>query len=201
MERRLRERGCPIEGTLRVSFEPVFDAGDSIVLTRTHPVVDAYCDVVLGRALAPHPDPHFARCSAMLTDAIAVRTVCVLLRVRYLLHDAVDEFAEEIVLAAFQRREGRVSWLEPWESGQALLAEARPMGNLEAEEQHAQIAWAIDFLQGDAGWYEPILTWRTDLLRDSNDRLRNLMRANRLRIEPHRPPDILGIYVLLPGGV
>jgi len=201
MERTLRERGCPIEGTLRVSFEPVFDGGDPTVLTRTHPVVDAYCDVVLGRALAPRPDPRFARCSAMLTDAIAERTVCVLLRLRYLLHDAVDEFAEEIVLAAFQRREGRVCWLEPWESGQTLLAEARPKGNLDAAEQQTLIAWALDFLQSRAGWYEPILTWRTDMLRDSNQRLRNLMRANQLRIEPHRPPDILGIYVLQPGGM
>ena len=201
MERTLRERGCPVEGALRVSFEPVFDAGDPIVLTRTHPVVETYCDVVLGRALAPRPDPRFARCSAMLTDAVSVRTVCVLLRVRYLLRDAVDEFAEEIVLAAFQRREGKVSWLKPWESGPGLLAGARPQGNLDAMEQQTQIAWALDFLQSDAEWYEPVVTWRTDVLRDSNDRLRNLMRATRLRIEPHRPPDILGIYVLLPGGM
>jgi superfamily II DNA or RNA helicase len=199
MGRTLRDRGRIIDGTLRVSFEPLFDAGEATVLTRTHPIVAAYCDVVLGKALASRPDPRFARCSAILTDAVSVRTVCVLLRVRYLLHDLGDEFAEEVVLAAFTRHEGSVEWVQPWESARSLLEGARPTGNLDEVEREAQIRWALDLLAGNAGWHEPVIAWRTEILRDSNDRLRSLVRANRLRITPHTPPDILGLYVLVPG--
>jgi hypothetical protein len=119
--------------------------------------------------------------------------------VRYLLHDTVDEFAEEIVLAAFTRRDGKVSWLEPWESARPLLENARPAGNLETAEREAQVRWALDLLASDPGWHEPVVARRTEALRDSNDRLRSLVGAGKLCISPYTPPDILGLYVLLPG--
>jgi hypothetical protein len=198
MERTLRERGYATGPSMPVSFEPVRDAGEVTVLTRTHPVVAAYCDAVLGRALSPPPDPRFARCSAMITDAVSVRTVCVLLRIRYLLHDVVDEFAEEVVLAAFQRKDGAVSWVQPWESARTLLGESHATGNLDRQEQETQVAWAIEFLRNTQDWHRPVVTWRTDVVRASNDRLRSLVKAKALRITPHTPPDILGIYVLVP---
>lgn len=200
MERTLRERGWAIKDPLRVSFEPVVDGGESTVLTRTHPVVDAYCDVVLGHALGPRPDPGFSRCGAIMTSAVTVRTVCLLLRVRYLLHDRVDEFAEEIVVAAFTRRDGAVAWLQPWEEARTLLADATPTGNLDVTEREGHLRWALDLLRDDPTWYQPVLDWRTEALRTANDRLRSLVQAGRLRITPHTPPDILGIYVLVPGG-
>jgi len=200
MHRTLTERGIAVGETVRVSFEPVLDAGDATVLTRTHPIVSAYCDVVLGRALAPWPDPGFSRCGAMVTDAVSVRTAVALLRVRYLLHDTVDEFAEEIVVAAFTRHDGARVWLEPWDDARTLLAEARPAGNLSPDEQQRHIQWALDLLENKPTWYEPLVAWRADVLRSANDRLRNLVQASRLRIEPHTPPDILGLYVLVPGG-
>lgn len=164
MERTLKARGIAIGDALRVSFEPLFDA-DATVLTRMHPIIATYCDTVLGRAMAPRPDPRFARCSAMVTDAVTVRTVCVLLRLRYLLHDVVDEFAEEIVLAAFQRQGGAVSWVQPWESARTLLTDARPHGNLDESEQAIQITWALDFLRSSPGWHAPIIEWRADIFR------------------------------------
>jgi superfamily II DNA or RNA helicase len=200
MHRTLHAREIAVGETLRVSFEPLMNSTETTMLTRMHPVIAAYCDAVLGRAMGPNPDPRFARCSAMVTDAVTVRTVCVLLRLRYLLHDVVDEFAEEIVLAAFHRRGGEVSWVQPWDSARGLLADARPRGNLDEAEQQGHIQWALDLLGTNHEWHQPIIEWRTTVLRDSNDRLRSLLKANSLRITPHTPPDILGLYVLVPGG-
>jgi hypothetical protein len=50
MHRTLQARGIAIGETFRVSFEPVMDSTETTVLTRMHPVIAAYCDVVLGRA-------------------------------------------------------------------------------------------------------------------------------------------------------
>jgi hypothetical protein len=40
----------------------------------------------------------------MFTSVVSLRTAVLLLRLRYLLKEKVEEFAEEIVLPAFQRQ-------------------------------------------------------------------------------------------------
>jgi superfamily II DNA or RNA helicase len=175
------------------------DSTTPVTLGRTHPLVAAYCDAVLGAALATQPDDRFARSGAMLTDAVRLRTGVLLLRLRYLLRDAADELAEEIVLAAFERRAGAASWLEPLgEAAADLLAGARPVANLPPEERMEHVAWALDLLGRDPEWFRPLVEQRVDQLRDAHNRLRALVNASRLRVEPRTPPDILGCYVLVP---
>lgn len=173
----------------------------ALYLHRTHPIIAAYCDAVLGQALGPEADRRFARCGAMVTNQVELRTSVLLLRLRYQLHDKVEEYAEEIILAAFQRREGRLFWLEPLETAaMTLLETALPVANLSAEERRQQVKWALEFLDSHEGWFEPILAHRVARLAESNQRLRSLTQATSLEIVPHRPPDILGCYVLLPAG-
>ena len=154
----------------------------------------------MAAALAPEGDERFARCGAMATDAVTLRTGVLLLRLRYLLHEQVDEFAEEVVLAAFARREGRLAWLEPLDrAGAELLTRARPVANLSRPERADQVRWALDIVQGEDGWFAPIVGARVRELTESHDRVRKLVKAKRLIVQPHTPPDILGCYVLVPG--
>jgi hypothetical protein len=128
------------------------------------------------------------------------------LRLRYLLHEQVDEFAEEVVLAAFTRdaagaAPGAPAWLAPLESAaRDLLDGARPAANMPPAERAEQVAWALGFLQGRPDWWAPVVGARVEQLQASHDRLRKLVRAARLRVQPHTPPDILGCYVLVPAG-
>jgi hypothetical protein len=182
-----------------VTFQPLAD-GSALYLTRTHPLVAAYCDRVLGKALGPEGDDLFPRSGAIFTDAVNLRTAILLLRLRYILRERSDEFAEEVVLAAYQRQEGRPMWLQPWEQARELLEEARPVANMPQPERAEQVRWALDLLGRDDRWFDPVIAWRVGELQASNDRLRALTRAGSLQIGPHRPPDILGCYVLVPGG-
>jgi len=137
----------------------------------------------------------------MRTDSVRFRTALVLLRLRYTLEEEVEEFAEEVVLAAFERREGRLHWLEPLETaGREIAAAARPVSNVSSEEKAEQIGWALQFLTSTPEWYAPIVALRVGALRAAHERLRKLTKAPRLRISPHEPPDILGCFVLLPSG-
>jgi SnoaL-like domain len=112
---------------VRVAFSTVRDPVP--VLGRTHPGVSTLCEAALGQAFAGQPDALFARTGAMRTDAVRVRTVLLLLRLRYTLEEEVEEFAEEIVLAAFERREGGLHWLEPLENaGREIAAAAVRLG-------------------------------------------------------------------------
>jgi hypothetical protein len=183
----------------RVAFTTIRDPVP--VLGRTHAAVATLCEAVLGQAFGTAPDGVFARTGAMRTDAIRFRTVLVLLRLRYTLEEQVDEFAEEVVLVAFERRDGRVHWLEPLETaGREIAAAARPVSNVGPEEKTEQIAWALEFLTGTPEWYAPIVALRVAALQAAHARLRKLTKAPRLKVFPHEPPDILGCFVLLPSG-
>jgi superfamily II DNA or RNA helicase len=187
------------EFPVRVAFTTVRDPVP--VLGRTHPAVAALCEAVLGQAFGTAPDGLFARIGAMRTDAVRFRTVLTLLRLRYTLEEEVEEFAEEVVLAAFERRDGRLHWLEPLETaGREIATAARPVSNVRAKEKAEQIGWALEFLTGTPEWYAPIVALRVSALRAAHARLRKLTKAPRLKVSPHEPPDILGCFVLLPSG-
>ena len=187
------------ESPVRVAFATVRDPAP--VLGRTHPAVAALCEAVLGQAFGANPDALFARAGAMRTDAVRLRTVLVLLRLRYTLEEQVEEFAEEVVLVAFERRDGRLHWLEPLETaGREIAAAARPISNVSPMQKTEQIGWALEFLIGTPEWYAPIVARRVAALQSAHARLRRLTKAPRLKVSPHEPPDILGRFLLLPSG-
>ncbi len=183
-----------------VSHATAVAGSSATVLGRTHPIVEAYCNAVLGAALADQSDRRFARCGAVVTDAVATRTAVVVLRLRYLLRERSDGFAEEIVLAAFERRDGAPAWLDPPdERARALLQAARPVAEMAQSERQEQVAWALRVL-GEAGaWWTPLVEARVQALQEAHARLRAMVKAPRLTVQPHTPPDILGCYVLVPG--
>jgi hypothetical protein len=130
---------------VRVAFSRVREPVP--VLGRTYTAVAALCEIVLGQAFDGGADALFARTGAMRTDAARRRTVLALLRVRYSLEEEVEEFAEEIALAALERRDGRLHWLEPLDSaGREIAAAALPVGNVALAEKAEQIGWALEFL-------------------------------------------------------
>ena len=104
---------------MRVSFDHHPRPGVHSVV-RNGPIVSALADHILEQALsddvagaaagdAPRP---FARCGAIYTDAVSRRTAVLLLRLRYLLDEGgAQTYAEEVVTAAFQRRNGGLEWL------------------------------------------------------------------------------------------
>ncbi len=195
----LAERG--FDGSpLRITFDRLKDE-NALYVGRTHPVVGAFCDAVLGGALAPTPDPNFARCGAMYTNAVTLRTAVILLRLRYLLREQTDEFAEEVLIAAFRREAGKALWLQPLDTaGRDLLTLARPAADMPTAERERQVSWALDLLKQQADWHAPIVEQRVRRLQEAHDRLRALVEAAPLAVQPRTPPDILGCYVLVPAG-
>ena len=178
-----------------------FDSGpDALVLGRTHPVVASFCDAVMARALTPGGDTLFSRCGAIFTSSVQRRTGIALLRIRYLLREQIDEFAEEVLLVAFERQNGKLSWLEPFDSaGRELLESAHATASMPQTDRVRHVQWAIDLLQGEPDWHAPVIEKRVKQLQESHTRLRKLTRESRLKIEPYSP-DILGCYVLVPTG-
>jgi len=126
-------------------------------------------------------------------------TALVLLRFRYRFIEEIEEFAEEIVLEAFERGEHGPRWLEPLPTAARAMAEsAEPRANISREERSTNVERALDILKADANWFGPVLDWRISELEAAHKRLRALLKERTLQIKPHLPPDILGCFVLLP---
>jgi superfamily II DNA or RNA helicase len=188
------------EFPIPVTFDRRKDA-DALYLGRTQPLVARVCDAVLGEAFASAGDDRFARAGAMFTDVVARWTALVLLRFRYRLREEAEEFAEEIVLAAFERDESGPRWLEPYATAARVLADAAaPKANISREERVGHVARALQLIRNDSEWFRPVLDWRVAELDAAHQRLRTLLKKRSLKIDSHMPPDILGCFVLVPVG-
>ena len=166
-------------------------------------------DEVLSRAFAAEPDQGFARAGAMFTDAVDLRTILLLLRIRYLLREQiqagaepVESFAEEIVLAACQREDGGSRWLEPLDRAGRALADGAA-----ADREHVQRGEAGSRCLGAGFPRMPTApgSGRCSIIASRRWPTRTSAcasspRAPKLEIHPHEPPDIMGCFVLVPTG-
>lgn len=178
--------------------EPVDEK--TILLSRTHPVVEGLASWVIDTALDPIDDSEARRCGAIRTDKVHVRTTALLLRIRYDLTSAVaggQTLAEEARIVAFRGPSDRPDWLAEV-AGIELLG-IPPSGNLLPEIAERAVAQVLEGWATMQGPVNAIARDRADAIRDAHDRVRaaGKMRG-RTKVEPRLPVDLLGVYVFLP---
>jgi ERCC4-related helicase len=179
---------------------------DAVVLIRNHPFVVALSERVVGEAFKPQPNEKFARCGAAYTDDVKIRTVIVLLRIRYRLTTRrlkLDQFAEEVVTTAFSRSDKGLDWLPTNDKATlALLETIAPKGQITQKERVEQVSWALQVLEGAKSDLERIADHRASKAEAAYARLREITQTgSQITVTPAlNSPDILGLYVLLPGG-
>ncbi len=182
---------------------------DVLYLARTHPLVEGLATFTMDTALDPLQDGVARRCGVMRTSSVSKRTVLLLLRFRYhiVTHRRTEEvplLAEACEVAAFRGRAGAPEWLAE-EEAETLLREATPAANISAEQAGAQIQRLLDeaFLQ-DGGTLLPVLNEITETrgqaLLEAHRRVRTASQQKGIRhtVRPQLPPDVLGVYILLP---
>lgn len=201
--RPLQDRLGPQLRSITARFDPA-TARDEVYVTRTHPLVEQLSHFVLDSALDAHTDGVATRCGAMRTAAVSTRTTLLLVRFRANLL-AVSESGERPMLAedarvlAFTGAPQAPQWM-PDADAETLFA-ARPDGNVSPDQARTFVQRVID------GWndLQPALdeyaeVFATDLV-DQHRRIRDAARRKGVRFtaSPH-PPDVLGLYVMLPSG-
>lgn len=178
-------------------------------LTRTHPIVEGLSAYVLETALDTEVDGPGKRCGVIWTKAVKKRTTVLLLRLRYHIvtrgQDGVDRplLAEDHALIGFSGSAEDPEWLEA-DVVEALL-EAQPDRNVAPELAKDQLAGIISNFDGLRGRLNMVAEERGEALLDAHLRVRQSARLEirALRVEPHLPPDVLGIFLYRPmvGGV
>ncbi|WP_460253463.1 helicase-related protein [Acidiphilium sp. MT5] len=199
---RLAARG--MEGSIRLSFdEPPASAAEMV--TRTHKLPATLAESLLEGALDPSAAalPALGRTGAWPTDQVRTVTTVLLLRLRF-------------KLTVHGRRE-RLLLVE--EAGTLALEANRDAPSLAGEAARALLAHPAS---GDLAPIarDRLLTQARDRVRtvlpttiadyarerarelaDDHARVRSAAGAPRVHVEPVLPPDVIGLYVLLPGKV
>lgn len=178
--------------------EPVDDK--TILLARTHPIVEGLASWVIDTALDPILDSAARRCGVVRTSAVRARTTALVLRIRYDLTSSVgggQQIAEEARVVAFRGSPATPEWLD--DATAVALFTAVPSGNVVPEMQRQAIAQVLDALPTLRPALDELATKHGQELRDSHERVRTAGRmVGKTRVEPHVPVDLLGVYVYLP---
>ena len=180
-----------------VSFEGVPPHGVNL-LGRNHPVIATAAEFVFAQALEGN-DSRFARSGAIFTRAVDRRTAVLILRLRYLIEAESQQFAEEVVAAAFQGDRDGLRWISPLQSEPLrLLRDAEVAANMPQAERQEHVQWALGMLDGD--WANSVVAERVSALEAAHARLRRAVKGAKAAVTPHPSPDIIGCYVLVPAG-
>ncbi len=202
-----RRRGQREAGGPLIAFENPAPAGVTSI-GRNHPLTAALADYLLETALAPDDSvPAAARCGLIRTKVVDRRTTLLLLRVRMLIETTKRRadgpganpslFAEELVVCGCTGRAGALHWLDERQALD-LFEQAQPSANVTAEERTLGIQSVLDQLGALEGDLNTIAAQRAERLKESHQRVRSATSGGRVVVKPHLPPDVLGVYVLLP---
>ncbi|MBI2776618.1 MAG: DEAD/DEAH box helicase [Chloroflexi bacterium] len=178
--------------------EPVDEK--TLLLARTHPVVEGLASWVIDTALDPILDSAARRCGAVRTAAVAARTTALVVRIRYDLTSAAgggQQIAEEARIVAFRGSPAAPEWLDE-DSALGLFA-ASPSANAIPEQQTQAVLQVLASLSSLTPALETMAKERAVQLRDAHERVRTAGKlVGKTRVEARLPIDLLGIYVYLP---
>jgi superfamily II DNA or RNA helicase len=197
LRERLDERG--LQAPLRLALDEPAPAGAN-VLNRTHPLTECLAEGLLEGALDPFSfaDLKMGRVGAWITAAVQKKTLVVLLRLRFKLtvHGRRERLllAEEAALVALQADQivatGETvrAWLDQTAAGEIAPAARDRM----IAQAHAALPGLL------AGTLTAHVRARAEALLEDHGRLRATLGVTRVTVEPALPPDVIGLFTLLP---
>lgn len=175
-------------------------------LSRTHPLVEGLAAYTMTTALDPLLDGKAARAGVIRTRAVDRRTTLLLLRFRYHVitirrgGGGVETplLAEEALTVAFRGRGEEREWLD--DAAAEALLDATPDQNIDVPQQTQQIERVLAELRAMPDEWQRLAAERGAALLEAHQRVRAATRQMGVgyRVEPQLPPDVLGVYVLLP---
>jgi superfamily II DNA or RNA helicase len=179
------------------------------MLTRSHPAVSALAGHILESALddeGGNGESPASRAGVTKTSAVTTRTVLLLVRFRYDIElgrgasKRVD-LAEDVGAVAFRPEAGGGTEMIAGPEAEALFA-AEPSGSVAPDLAREAIAKEIERLGERRAGIAAEGKRRAAAYAASFARLREAasLKGGAAKVEPRGEPDILGLYIYLPGG-
>lgn len=183
----------------RVAFSSPPPKGTTYI-GRNHPLIEGLAEHLMDLALYPADGhPPAARCGVIRSDQVCLRTTLLVLRLRYFQKSLrqAPVLAEETLVWGFAGIPPGIEAISPDQAAE-LLDELRASANVAPEEKRR-------LLEETLGWEEQLQAplaalarTRAQELEAMNRRLREHVSGLPVRVEPHLPPDLLGVLVVQP---
>jgi hypothetical protein len=200
---RLASRG--LEGSISIAFEEPARAGINVIV-RSHPLPSTLAEALLEGALAPNSSSvkSLGRTGAWSTSSVKTITIVVLLRLRYKL--TVHGRRERLLLV---EEAGALAFNGEAESPSAtgesarILLEAEASADLAEIARNRLIAQARQRIEGTLSIsIASHAAERAQSLSEDHARVRAAgVNVPRVSVEAVLPPDVIGLFVLTPGGL
>ena len=191
-----------LKNPLKISFAYPPAMGYTFV-HRTNPIIESLANYMLEGALS-QKNSIAMRAGAYESDAVDEVTAIYLLRIRYQLRNTGKNarklmMAEESVAVAVNLN-GTPKVID----GQAVdaLLEKIPTGNISDSVIRQNVQNALNFYKNHGDLFRQYATERAENLSKDHVRVReaSALRSGNVFVEPCLPADLIGCYVLVPGG-
>lgn len=189
------------EGKLaRISFESPTPRGYRY-LGRNHRFVEQLCQILIALAFERQADhPRVARTAVVQTEAVQTRTTLIQFRVRNSVREVQRKqglISEEMYLWGYRGTDA--AEVLAYDEAKQLLQTATSAANLSPERQREELQRALQTFQAQVPTFTALAEARALKLVEAHGRFKELVGGKRYEaVEPVLPPDIMGIYLLLP---
>jgi SNF2 family DNA or RNA helicase len=169
---------------------------------RNHRFIEQLCHYVISNAFEEDGNNYnLARTSVIQTESVASKTTLVMFRVRNVVKEVRsknESVAEEMCLWGYTENNNTLESID-FKVAQDLLAKAIPLSNLPIERQQQLLEQELHSFENKKDVFIEIATQRADKLVEAHGRFKALIGGRSYeKSTPVLPPDVMGVYILLP---
>ena len=169
---------------------------------RNHQFVEQLCQFLITIAFEPHPDfGRLARVCEIQTDIVVSKTTLIMFRVRNVIKEVAsskESVAEEMYLWGYHTINGTLETIE-YNQAKELLNNAKALSNLSQERQQEDLEQEIKRFQFLKPQFMELANQRAEKLVEAHGHFKELIGGRRFeKATPVLPPDVMGVYILLP---
>lgn len=169
---------------------------------RNHRFIEQLCHYVISNAFEEEGNNYnLARTSVIQTESVASKTTLVMFRVRNVVKEVRSKnetVAEEMCLWGYSEQNGDLQAIDIKEA-QNLVAKAIPLSNLPLERQQQLLDQELHSFENKKDAFIAIAAERADKLVEAHGRFKALIGGRSYeKSTPVLPPDVMGVYILLP---
>jgi ERCC4-related helicase len=175
-----------------------------LYLNRTHPIVEGLSTFVMEGAFDPLLKSLAKRCGVIKTGLVDRRTTLLLTRFRFhIITEKENEekalLAEDCCVFGFKGSPANAEWIDP-QSAEKLLTASPVKENVSFDQALHFLNRATEEFDAIKPHLEQGAKTRADELLKAHTRVRKASshKGIKQRVEPHLPPDVLGLYIYLP---
>lgn len=175
----------------------------TVYLTRTHPFVESIANYFVDTALDQYTDSTARRCGVIRSSAVSTRTVLLIVRFRYHIvtrKGGIESplLVEDSQILAFTGSPDNPVWVDNNEAEKLL--DVKPNGNVHPGQAQNFLRGILDRFSNITPALERRAVERGKDILEEHRRVRTASRQTGVnyKVEPHLPPDVIGIYLYLP---